>query len=74
MARITDGSSMLLMIRMAPLHFGQTKGSTFPVFAGTGPYFLNKSRPVPPEDLFIPLRLDDGGNGVIVSLHLPFTP
>ena len=30
--------------------------------------------PVSPEDFFIPLRLDDGGNGVIVSFHLPFTP
>jgi hypothetical protein len=58
---------MRLMIRMAPLHFGQTRGSTFPAFAGTGSYFLNKSRPVSPEVFFIPLRLDDGGNGVIVA-------
>jgi len=28
MARITDGSSMKLMIRMIPRHFGQTRGST----------------------------------------------
>ena len=27
-ARMTDGSSILLTIRMAPRHFGQTKGST----------------------------------------------
>jgi len=28
--------------------------------------------PVSPEDFFILLRLDDGGNGVIVPFHLPF--
>gem|GEM_PF-1721005 len=35
-ARITDGSSMKLMIRMIPRHFGQTRGSTIPAYAGTG--------------------------------------
>jgi hypothetical protein len=34
---------------------------------------LYQPGPVSPEDFFIPLRLDDGGNGVIVSFHLPFT-
>ena len=32
MARFTDGSSMLLMTRMAPLHLGQTRGSTSFIF------------------------------------------
>jgi len=36
MARITDGSSIKLMIRMVPRHFGQTRGSTIPAYAGTG--------------------------------------
>jgi hypothetical protein len=36
--------------------------------------FLYQSRPVSPEDFFIPLRFDDGGNGVIASFHLPFSP
>lgn len=31
-SRMTDGSSMKLMIRMVPLHFGQTNGSTSYIF------------------------------------------
>jgi hypothetical protein len=35
---------------------------------------MNKPRPVSPECLFIPLRLDDGRNSVIGSFHPPFNP
>ena len=67
MARITDGSSMLLMIRMAPLTLRTDQRIDFVDL-------LNKPRPVPPERLFIPLRFEDAGNGVIAAFLLPFTP
>lgn len=35
---------------------------------------LYQTRPIPTEDFFIPLRFDDGGNGVIGSFLLPFPP
>jgi hypothetical protein len=58
---------MLLMIRMAPLHFGQTKESTSEIFCINRAQFRRKI-------LSSPLRLDDVGNGVIVSFHLQFPP
>jgi hypothetical protein len=36
--------------------------------------FLNKARPVPTEDFFIPLWFEDTGNDVIVAFLLPFSP
>jgi len=53
---------------------GQTRGSTFPAFAGTGCYFLNQSRPVPPEGLFISLQFEDTGDGIVIAFLLPFPP
>lgn len=41
---------------------------------GINLYFLDKPGPVSPEDFFIALRLDDGGNGIIKSFPLPFAP
>jgi hypothetical protein len=51
MVQMTDGSSLLLMIRMEPLHFGQTKESTSYIFrikqAGLYPDLSMKSnRPI----------------------------
>jgi len=75
MSRITDWSSMKLMIRMIPLHFGQTRGSTFPAFAGTDSYLLNQSCPAFPGCLHIFLRFEDAGNNIIIAVFfLPFPP
>ena len=53
---------------------GQTRGSTFPAFAGTGCYFPDQPRPAFPESLFVSLRIEDAGNGVIRTFLLPFSP
>jgi hypothetical protein len=70
---IEDGPDdpMLMMTHMAPLHFGQIKGSTFPAFAGTGSNLLNKPRPVPPEYLFIPLGFEDAEIRTIKKFMVP---
>jgi hypothetical protein len=73
-ARITWRSSIALMIRMVPLHFGQTRGSTFPAFAGTGSNLLNQSCPAFPECLFVSPRFEDTGNGVVNALLLTLSP
>ena len=36
--------------------------------------FLNQSRPVPPEGLFISLRFEDTGDGIVIAFLLPFPP
>ena len=35
---------------------------------------LNKTRPVPPEDLFIPLGFEDAGDSLVAAVLLPFSP
>jgi len=37
-------------------------------------YFLNKPRPVSPEDLCVPLRFEDTGDGIVAAFLLPFPP
>jgi hypothetical protein len=37
-------------------------------------YFLNKSRPVPPEDFFISLGFEDAGDSLVAAFFLSFTP
>jgi hypothetical protein len=57
MARITDGSSMLMLTRMAPLHFGQTRGSTFPAFETVSQLFsLLVPKKMAYSQLFLNLR------------------
>src|SRR5664279_2874615 len=74
MSRMTDGSSILLMILIFPLHFGQIKGSTFPAFAGTGSNLLNQSCPAFPECLFVSLWFKNAGDSIILAFLLPFSP
>lgn len=37
-------------------------------------YLSDQPRPVPTEDFFIPLRIEDAGDIIIRSRHLPFSP
>jgi hypothetical protein len=37
-------------------------------------YLLNQPRPAFPESLFVSLRIEDAGNGVIQTFLLPFPP
>src|SRR5450759_3588836 len=62
------------MTRIVPLHFGQTRGSTFPAFAGTGSNLLNQSCPAFPECLHITLWFKDAGDSIIFACLLPFSP
>ncbi len=65
MALMTSRSSMKLMIRMVPRHFGQVRGSTSPIKSGTGSDLLDQPGPVFPVFLRTFIGFQDAGDPVV---------